>query len=174
MLSELRLARTELARRAVAEQRLAFARDLHDLLGMSLSAIALKGELVHRLMRKSSERAKTELAEITATAQRTLSDVRAVSHGYRELSLEKESRTAESLLTASDIAVQVHLDPGDLPVQARTLLAKVLREGVTNVLRYSDVEHCEIDVRQHDGKVVLEIVNDGVAADDGSAEPAAR
>ncbi|EOD65484.1 sensor histidine kinase, partial [Amycolatopsis vancoresmycina] len=156
----------ELAQRAVAEQRLAFARDLHDLLGLSLSAIALKGELAQRLMRKSVEAAKTELGEITATAQRTLSDVRAVSHGYRELSLEKESRTAETLLSASEIAVRVHLDQGDLPVQARTLLAKVLREGVTNVLRYSDVEHCEIDVRHHDGKVTLEITNDGVTADD--------
>jgi signal transduction histidine kinase len=164
MISELHRARTELARHAVAEQRLAFARDLHDLLGMSLSEIALKGELASRLMRKSVDRTKAELAEITATAQRTLADVRAVSHGYRELSLERESRTAETLLAASDIAVKVHLDQADLPVQARTLLAKVLREGVTNVLRYSDVEHCEIDVRQQDGTVSLDIVNDGVTA----------
>ncbi|MEA5366975.1 histidine kinase [Amycolatopsis sp., V23-08] len=174
MVHELHLARTELAQRAVAEQRLAFARDLHDLLGLSLSAIALRGELVHRLMRKSAERAKEELAEITATAQRTLSDVRAVSHGYRELSLEKESRTAESLLGASEIAVQVHLDQDDLPVQARTLLARVLREGVTNVLRYSDVEHCQINVRQHDGKVTLEIVNDGVTAGQEALEPGSK
>ncbi|MGW4065371.1 sensor histidine kinase [Amycolatopsis sp. NPDC004747] len=171
MVHELHEARSELAQRAVAEQRLAFARDLHDLLGLSLSAIALKGELAHRLMRRSADRAKAELAEITATAQRTLSDVRAVSHGYRELSLEKESRTAESLLSASDIAVRIHLDQGDLPVQARTLLAKVLREGVTNVLRYSDVEHCEIDIRQHDGTVSLEIINDGVTAGDPALTP---
>ncbi|WP_442875508.1 histidine kinase [Amycolatopsis sp. NBC_00348] len=174
MVHNLHEARTELAQRAVAEQRLAFARDLHDLLGMSLSAIALKGELAHRLMRKSVDRAKAELAEITATAQRTLSDVRAISHGYRELSLEKESRTAESLLSGSEIAVQIHLDQGDLPVQTRTLLAKVLREGVTNVLRYSDVEHCEIDVRHQDGKVTLEIVNDGMTADAPALSPDSR
>ncbi|WP_410589881.1 sensor histidine kinase [Amycolatopsis sp. lyj-23] len=166
MVSELHRARTELARHAVAEQRLAFARDLHDLLGISLSEIALKGELASRLLRRSDEGTKAELAEITATAQRTLTDVRAVSHGYRELSLTRESRTAESLLAASDIAVKVHLDQSDLPVQARTLLAKVLREGVTNVLRYSDVEHCEIDVRQQGGTVSLDIVNDGVTAGD--------
>ncbi|MEU4253945.1 histidine kinase [Amycolatopsis sp. NPDC026612] len=171
MVHRLHEARTELAQRAVAEQRLAFARDLHDLLGMSLSAIALKGELVQRLMRKSVDRAKAELAEITATAQRTLSDVRAVSHGYRELSLEKESRTAETLLSASEIAVRIHLDQGDLPVQTRTLLAKMLREGVTNVLRYSDVEHCEIDVRHQDGKVTLEIVNDGVTVGAPELDP---
>ncbi|MEU5262366.1 histidine kinase [Amycolatopsis sp. NPDC021455] len=174
MVDELHRARTELARRAVAEQRLVFARDLHDLLGLSLSAIALKGELVHHLLRKSPDLAKAELDEMTATAQRTLSDVRAVSREYRELSLEKESRTAESLLAASEIAVQVHLDSGDLPVQARTLLAKVLREGVTNVLRYSDVEHCEIDIVQHDDKVTLQITNDGVAADEAGLEPGSR
>ena len=149
---ELHRARAELAQRAVAEQRLVFARDLHDLLGISLSAIALKGELVHRLLRKSSDQAQAALTEMTATAQRTLSDVRAVSHGYRELSLEKEFRTAQSLLTASDIAVRIHLDQGELPVQARTLLAKVLREGVTNVLRLGEVEHCEIEVRRHPGR----------------------
>ncbi|WP_410642153.1 sensor histidine kinase [Amycolatopsis sp. lyj-346] len=167
MIRELHRARTELARRAVAEQRLAFARDLHDLLGISLSAIALKGELVHRLLRKSREQAQAQLIEITAIAQRTLSDVRAVSRGYRELSLEKEFRTAQSLLTASDIAVRVHLDPDDdLPVQSRALLAKVLREGVTNVLQYSEVEHCDIEIRQVDGRVSLAIVNDGVNPDD--------
>jgi signal transduction histidine kinase len=159
---ELHRARAELAQRAVAEQRLVFARDLHDLLGISLSAIALKGELVHRLLRKSSDQAQAALTEMTATAQRTLSDVRAVSHGYRELSLEKEFRTAQSLLTASDIAVRIHLDQGELPVQARTLLAKVLREGVTNVLRLGEVEHCEIEVRRHRRQVSLAIVSDGV------------
>ncbi|WP_103343278.1 sensor histidine kinase [Amycolatopsis sp. CA-126428] len=174
MVDELHRARTELARRAVAEQRLVFARDLHDLLGLSLSAIALKGELVHHLLRKSPDLAKTELDEMTATAQRTLSDVRAVSREYRELSLEKESRTAESLLAASEIDVQVRLDWGDLPVQARTTLARVLREGVTNVLGYSDVEHCEIDIVQHGDKVTLQIVNDGVAADGAAIGPDSR
>ncbi|WP_410672061.1 sensor histidine kinase [Amycolatopsis sp. cmx-4-68] len=160
--SALHRARSELARRAVAEQRLTFAKDLHDLLGLSLSAIALKGELVHRLIRKSADLAKSELAEITGIAQRTLSDVRSVARGYRELSLERESRTAESLLAASDIAVRVHLDQGSLPAHTRTLLAKVLREGVTDVLRHIDVEQCEITVRHHGRRVSLDIANDGV------------
>jgi signal transduction histidine kinase len=167
--ADLHRARDELARRAVAEQRLSFAKDLHDLLGLSLSAIALKGELVHRQIRKSADSARGTLSEITGTAQRALSNVRAVARGYRELTLERESRTAESLLTASDIAVRVHLDQGDLPVQTRTALAKMLREGVTNVLRYSDVERCEIAVRQQGDRVSLDIVNDGVA--EGDAAP---
>jgi signal transduction histidine kinase len=165
--ADLHRARSELARRAVAEQRLTFAKDLHDLLGLSLSAIALKGELVHRLIRKSADLAKEELAGITGVAQQTLSDVRSVARGYRALSLERESRTAESLLAASDIAVRVHLDQGELPVQTRTLLAKVLREGVTDVLRHIDVEQCEITVRHHGERVSLDIANDGVFTGDG-------
>ncbi len=172
LVTELHQARTELARRAVAEQRLAFARDLHDLLGLSLSAIALKGELVHRLLRKSLDRAREELAEITGIAQRTLSDVRSVARGYRELSLDKESRTAVSLLSASNVAVRVDLEQVELPVKLRTLLAKVLREGVTNVLRYTGVEHCEITVRAHEGRVALEIVHDGTAHEDVPEETA--
>ncbi|KFU79183.1 sensor histidine kinase [Amycolatopsis lurida] len=172
LVTELHQARTELARRAVAEQRLAFARDLHDLLGLSLSAIALKGELVLRLLRKSLEGARAELAEITGIAQRTLSDVRSVARGYRELSLEKESRTAVSLLSASNVAVRADLEPVELPVKLRTLLAKVLREGITNVLRYTGVEHCEISVREHEGRVVLEIVHDGTAHEDLPEETA--
>jgi signal transduction histidine kinase len=164
--ADLYRARDELARRAVAEQRLSFAKDLHDLLGLSLSAIALKGELVHRQLRKSAESAQGTLGEISEIAQRALSNVRAVAHGYRELTLERESRTAESLLNASDIAVRIHLDQGDLPVRTRTTLAKVLREGVTDVLRHSDVEQCEITVRQEDGRVSLDIVNDGAAQEE--------
>ncbi len=172
LVTELHQARTELARRAVAEQRLAFARDLHDLLGLSLSAIALKGELVHRLLRKSLDQAREELTEITGIAQRTLSDVRSVARGYRELSLAKESRTAVSLLSASNVAVRVDLEQVDLPVKLRTLLAKVLREGVTNVLRYTGVEHCEITVRKTEGRVSLEIVHDGTAHEDVPEETA--
>ncbi|MEV6905551.1 histidine kinase [Amycolatopsis sp. NPDC051071] len=172
LVTELHQARTELARRAVAEQRLAFARDLHDLLGLSLSAIALKGELVHRLLRKSLDRAREELAEITGIAQRTLSDVRSVARGYRELSLEKESRTAVSLLSASNVAVRLDFEQVELPVKLRTLLAKVLREGVTNVLRYTGVEHCEITVRMCEGRVGLEIVHDGTAHEDVPEETA--
>jgi signal transduction histidine kinase len=172
LVTELHQARTELARRAVAEQRLAFARDLHDLLGLSLSAIALKGELVLRLLRKSLSRAREELAEITAVTQRTLSDVRSVARGYRELSLDKESRTAVSLLSASNVAVRVDFEQVELPVKVRTLLAKVLREGVTNVLRYTGVEHCEITVSKSEGRVSLEIVHDGTAHEDVPEETA--
>ncbi|GAA4549681.1 sensor histidine kinase [Amycolatopsis samaneae] len=170
MITDLHAARSELAQRAVAEQRLRFARDLHDLLGLSLSAIALKGELVHRLIHRSIDQAQRELSEITGVAQRTLSDVRAVARGYREVSLANEFRAAESLLRASDIAVRVHIDQSALPVQARTTLAKVLRAGVTDVLRRGEVDSCEISVRKRRDQVSLDIVSDGVRDEEPDAE----
>jgi two-component system sensor histidine kinase DesK len=159
---ELHEARTEVARLAVAQERLRFARDLHDLLGYSLSAITLKSELTHRLLIKHPAKAQDELSEILDISRRALSDVRSVASGYRELSLDSEARSARSVLIAADVDVHMDLKYGNLPVQVRTVLATLLREGVTNVLRHSKAERCEITVRQEAGNVRMDIVNDGV------------
>ncbi|HEV7979586.1 MAG TPA: histidine kinase [Amycolatopsis sp.] len=172
LVTELYAARTELAKGAVAEERLRFARDLHDLLGLSLSAIALKGELALRLMRKQPERARPHLEEINGIARRTLSDVRSVASGYRELSLKGEGRIARSLLAASDIEAEIDVEAIDLPVQIRAVLATVLREGVMNVLRHTGVEDCVITLRQETGLVSLDMVNDGVLPETADAESA--
>lgn len=159
---QLRDARRELTRAVVAEERLRFARDLHDLLGLSLSAITLKSELAHRLVTADPERAREELTEILAISRLALADVRSVAGGQQELSLADESRTAESLLNAAEVDVRMDLRCGELPVQVGTVLATVLREGVTNVLRHSKGESCEITVRQREDEVLLDIINDGV------------
>jgi signal transduction histidine kinase len=162
LVMELHEARTELAQMAVAQERLRFARDLHDLLGYSLSAITLKSELTHRLVPKNPDKAQNELVEIVNISRKALADVRAVANGYRELSLENESEAARSLLLAADVAVTTEIECGDLPTPVKTVLATVLREGITNVLRHSNAERCEISMRQADGRVWLDIVNDGV------------
>ncbi|WP_378247752.1 sensor histidine kinase [Actinokineospora guangxiensis] len=159
---QLRSARFELARIAVAEERMRFARDLHDLLGLSLSAITLKAELALRLMDVDPDRAGHELVEIGDIARLALADVRLVASGYQELSLNDESRSAESVLVAADVDVRLNMHYGELPPEVRTVLATVLREGVTNVLRHSAKgARCEITVRQVDRMVMLEIVNNG-------------
>jgi signal transduction histidine kinase len=160
---ELRTDRRKLARVAVARERQRFARDLHDLLGLSLSAITLKSELTYRLVDRCPARARAELNEILDMSRLAMADVRLVASGYRELSLRQEFRTAESLLAAADLDVRLEVHCGDLPGEVGTLLATVLREGVTNVLRHSKGERCEITVRRRDGMVCLEIINDGVA-----------
>jgi signal transduction histidine kinase len=160
--AELRTARRSLAAAAVTEERLRFARDLHDLLGLSLSAITLKAELAYRLVTRDPDRAREELTEILAISRLALADVRSVAGGYRELSLPEESRTAENLLTAAEVDVRMDLRYGELPVQVGTVLATVLREGVTNVLRHSKGEFCEISVREGENSITLDIINDGV------------
>jgi signal transduction histidine kinase len=160
--TELDQTRLRLAAGAVAEERLRFARDLHDLLGLSLSAITLKTELADRLLAVDRAVAANELREILSLARQALGDVRTVASGFRELSLDTESQSAEAVLTAAGVSVRMLLEYGDLPPQVGTVFAVVLREGVTNVLRHSKVEHCDIDVRRTGDQVSLEIVNDGV------------
>ena len=163
LVGELTKARGELALLAVAEEQLRFARDLHDLLGISLSAITLKGELAYRLVRKYPARARGELAEILTTARRALADVHSVAAGYQELSLEQECAAAELILGSSEVTVRMDLDfAAELPATARTLLGTVLREGTTNILRHSKAENCAITVRQADNGICLDVVNDGL------------
>jgi signal transduction histidine kinase len=159
---QLRAARRELAEVALAATRLKFARDLHDLLGLSLSAITLKSELAYRLILLDPNRASTELTEVLEISRLALADVRSVASGYHEMSLEEERRTAESLLTTAGLDVRMDVEYGELPSEVSTVLATVLREGVTNVLRHSKGELCEITIRSDGDVAGLHVVNDGV------------
>ncbi|MEA5366980.1 histidine kinase [Amycolatopsis sp., V23-08] len=155
----------ELKRRTVAEERRRFSRDMHDLLGLSLSAITLKGELVNRLVLTRPAAAKEELAELLVMSRRALADVRAVAAGYRELSLDDECRAVVDVLTAAGVRVtSSRAGTGDLPPRVAGTLAAVLREGVTNVVRHSSATWCAFSVSTSDGTAWLEIVNDGVGA----------
>lgn len=153
-------ARAELAKGAAAEERLRFARDLHDLLGINLSAIALKAELTHRLLSMAPQRARQELGEIRSVTDQALSDIESVASGYRSLSLEHELRSTEALLTESGVGVSMVATDRELPVRVQTVLAAVLREGITNVVRHSDATRCTIQVSESDSGVALDIIND--------------
>lgn len=155
-------ARTEMAKMAVAAERLRFSRDLHDLLGYSLSAISLKSELTYRLVNKNPERAQEELTQIIEVSRQALADVRSVASGYRDLSLDEEAISARSVLSAAVVDVNMDIDHRDLPARVSTVLATVLREGVTNILRHSKAEHCDIILRQNSDDATIEITNDGV------------
>jgi signal transduction histidine kinase len=159
---QLRAARRELADAALAETRLRFARDLHDVLGLTLSAIALKTELAHRLIGVDVGRAATAVADLMTISRNALAEVRSVAGGHREMSLAEECRTARELLTIAGLDVQMRVDHGGLPPRVGTALAAVLREGVTNVLRHSKGERCEIEVRTGVDEVRLHILNDGL------------
>ncbi|GGO89009.1 hypothetical protein GCM10012280_31150 [Wenjunlia tyrosinilytica] len=162
LVREVHEARAELARLAVTQERLRFARDLHDLLGYSLSAITLKSELVYRLVDRHPARAKRELEQVLELARQALADVREVSTSYRQMSLGAECASARSVLSAADIHVDMAVSIQELNGAANTVLATVLREGITNVLRHSKAQRCEIRAASADGKACLTIVNDGV------------
>jgi two-component system sensor histidine kinase DesK len=155
-------ARAERAQLAIAKERVRFARDLHDLLGYSLSAITLKAELARRLVTTDPGRSRDEIAELLDIARQALADVRTVSSGYRNISLNKETAAVTSLLTGTGIETRVEMNCGALEERVDTVLATVLRESVTNMLRHSAARTCLIEANQAGGVVRLHMVNDGV------------
>ncbi|MER5311988.1 histidine kinase [Streptomyces sp. NPDC002773] len=163
--------RGQLAGMAVTKERLRFARDLHDLLGYSLSAITLKSELIHRLIPTHPERAMDEVSEVLTISRQSLADVRSVSSGLRRMSLEQELGAARSLLQAADVDVRTDLRLSGLDQQVDSVLAAVLREAVTNLLRHSRVGTCTLEAVEEDGWVRLTVVNDGVDPDYRDASP---
>lgn len=178
MVLKLRAAREALALHAVEQERLRFARDLHDLLGYSLSTIVLRGELTLRVMQHDPARAGEEVSAILDVSRQALSDIRGVARSYRDLSLCGEVASARSVLGSAGIEVEDRLDltSCDLNSHVSTVLATALREGVTNILRHSRAQRCLIAVRGTRASVVLTLVNDGVGAaswEPGGSRPGA-
>jgi two-component system sensor histidine kinase DesK len=162
IITYLKATRTELAQLAVVKERMRFARDLHDLLGYSLSAITLKAELTRRLVSSNPARAMDELAELTDVARQALADVRLVASGYRNMSLSKEAASVLSLLSTAGIAARVEINCGPLDEEVDTVLATVLRETVTNMLRHSTAQNCTVEACAAGDVVRLRVSNDGV------------
>ncbi|MQY08313.1 sensor histidine kinase [Actinomadura macrotermitis] len=161
VVQELREARAELARSAVGEERMRFARDLHDVLGHSLQAVALRAEVADRFLDRDPGRVRKELTEIQTMARAAVRDVREVVRGYRRTSLRTELDGMTAVLRAAGIECARPDVAADLPAHVHEPLGWVAREAATNVLRHSSATWCEIMVRAGGDRVVLEIVNDG-------------
>jgi two-component system, NarL family, sensor histidine kinase DesK len=162
--TELRAAREEIARLAVAEERLRFARDLHDLVGHNLSLIALKSELAGRLVRAVPDRAVAEIGDAERVARQALDEVREAVAGYRQPTLDDELDGARELLAAAGMACQIDRAAGILPPPLDAALGWVVREGVTNVVRHSRARHCLIRISRVDGTIRAEVTDDGRGA----------
>jgi len=158
---ELHTARQELARLKVEEERLRLSRDLHDLLGHTLSMITLKSELARHLVQEEPERCAQELSEIERVARQTLREVREAVAGYRQPRLEGELEGARQLLEAAGITYQIEPITQALPLALDAVLAWTVREGVTNVIRHSRARHCLIQLSLKNSKVGAEVLNDG-------------
>jgi two-component system, NarL family, sensor histidine kinase DesK len=157
----LSLAREQIARLAVGEERLRFARDLHDLLGHSLSVIALKSELARRLILRSPGLAAHEVEDIEKVARDALREVREAVAGYRQPTLAAELAGAREALTAAGIECRIEQEHAPLPPAVEAVLAWSVREGATNVIRHSQAERCSIRVTQRDGSAAVEVTDNG-------------
>ncbi|MFJ7157565.1 sensor histidine kinase [Streptomyces sp. NPDC101118] len=153
------------ARLAVAEERLRFGRDLHDVLGRNLAVIALKSELAVQLARRERPEAMDQMVEVQRIAQESQKEVRDVVRGYREADLAVELEGARSVLAAAGIECRVDgAAGGGLPAEVQSALGWVVREATTNVLRHGDARDCLIRLTGgpgEGGRVVLAVENDG-------------
>jgi two-component system sensor histidine kinase DesK len=137
-------AQEENTRLVVDNERNRFARDLHDILGHSLTVITVKAELAQRLLDADPARARAELADLERLSRDALTDVRRAVNGYREVSLPGELTRARMALGAAEIEARLPQSTDDVPTELRELFAWTVREGVTNVIRHSGARSCEI------------------------------
>ncbi|GAA2933874.1 histidine kinase [Streptomyces thioluteus] len=160
---EAEAARAVQARLAVAEERLRFSRDVHDVLGRNLTVIALKSELAGQLARRGSPAAVEQMAEVQRIARDSQREMREVVRGYREADLPTELAGARGVLGAAGIVCRVDdTVREELTDEVRSVLAWTVREGTTNVLRHAESGRCAIRLRTADGRVQLMMENDGV------------
>ncbi|MFJ7629967.1 sensor histidine kinase [Streptomyces sp. NPDC097595] len=166
---QLREARATVAQLAANEERLRLARDLHDLLGHSLSLITLKSELAGRMLPDRPELAAAQVADIEQVSRQALVDVRSAVTGYRRPTLPGELAGARTALAAAGVDADIPADvPDGLPEKAEEVLAWGLREAVTNVVRHSGARRCTVTLTPRqtlDGRVLeLTVADDGRGA----------
>jgi two-component system, NarL family, sensor histidine kinase DesK len=161
---ELSDAHATIASLAAAEERARLARDLHDVLGHSLTVVAVKSELAGRLVERDPARAIAEIGDIEALARTALVDLRAAVSSYREMNLDAELSAARTALDAADIRAHLPIDSSAADEDLRPLFGWVLREGVTNVIRHSRATECWVELRPRSLSV----------RDDGLGVPASR
>ncbi|WP_258314775.1 sensor histidine kinase [Streptomyces sp. Act143] len=165
---ELRAAREELARRAVEEERLRFSRDLHDLLGHTMSVIVVKSEAARRLAPRDLDAAVAQITDIESVGRQALTEIREAVTGYREGSLSTELDRARSVLEAAGVEPAVHRSGPPLAAQTEALLGWVVREAVTNVVRHGQgAARCAISVEGEAERVRVRVMDDG----EGGARP---
>jgi two-component system, NarL family, sensor histidine kinase DesK len=141
---DLAAANEENAQLKFAEERARLARDLHDILGHSLTVIAVKAELADRLVEVSPERAHAEIEDIQRLSRDALADVRRTVDGVRELSLPAEIMRARAALEAAEIEAELPGSAEEVPSELRELFAWTMREAVTNVVRHSGASRCTV------------------------------
>lgn len=159
--SKLQLAHEEIEQLAKVAERERIARDLHDVLGHTLSVIVLKSELASRLMATDATRAATEIADVESIARKALGEVREAITGYRSEGLAAEIKRAQSTLEAADVELICEETLPALRPAEETVMSLALREAVTNVVRHAQARHCYMRFVIIDGRTTLLVEDDG-------------
>ena len=163
--AKLQLAQDEIEHLAKVAERERIARDLHDLLGHTLSLITLKAELARKLVDRDPQRAKQEMQDVEHTSRAALADVREAISGYRGQGLAAELLRARQTLETAGITVDCEASEVPLSPAQETVLALALREAVTNVVRHAQAQTCSVRLGRDDQLCTLEIADNGCGAD---------
>src|SRR5271170_4810047 len=161
MFHKLKKANEEIEHLAKTAERERIARDLHDVLGHTLSVIILKSELAGKLIDHDPERAKAEIADVEQTSRAALADVRSTIRGYRAHSLEAELKEAKATLETAGITVTSQSGEVALTPAQESVVALVVREAVTNVVRHARARNCRLQLMPINGNCRIEIQDDG-------------
>lgn len=159
--AKLELAQEEIEQLAKVAERERIARDLHDVLGHTLSVIVLKSELAGRLISSNPNRAASEIADVESIARKALGEVREAITGYRSEGLSAEIQRAHNVLNAAGVTLICEENPPALSPTEETVLALALREAVTNVVRHAQATRCETRFVTQDGKATLVVEDNG-------------
>ena len=148
---------------ATIAERERISRDLHDLLGHTLSLITLKAELAGKLVERDAQACRAEIKDIENSARTALSEVRSAVTGYRQTGFAHELASARVSLAAARVTLTATVEPIALPAATENVMSLALREAVTNIVRHADASHCELSLALDNGMIVLRIGDNGTA-----------
>ena len=161
---KLQLANDEIEHLAKVAERERIARDLHDVLGHTLSLITLKSELARKLVDRDPERAEQEMHEVENASRAALADVREAIRGYRSDGIFAELARARAALETAGVAVECDTETVPLSPDQESVLALALREAVTNVVRHAEARRCNVSLKRRESLCTLEVADDGRGA----------
>jgi two-component system sensor histidine kinase DesK len=158
---QLLMAQEEVQHLATVAERERIGRDLHDLLGHTLSVIVLKSELASKLAASDPDRAFQEIRDVEQISRDALAEVRSAVQGYRAGGIEREVLEARRTLDTAGVRLEAAIEPQRLSPAQETVIAMALREGVTNVVRHAHATVCRLSLRQTGNWCELEVADDG-------------
>jgi two-component system sensor histidine kinase DesK len=157
----LNLAHEQITHLAKLAERERIARDLHDVLGHTLSVVVLKAELAGKIMDRDPHRARIEIGEVEQIARAALGEVREAIRGYRSNGLAAEIDRARKTLDAAGVSFECGANPPQLPAADETVLSLIVREAVTNIVRHAQASHCRLEFTSNGTGTALIVEDDG-------------